>query len=109
MNKVWKSFERTVSKFFKTTRNPLSGGASKHTCSDTLHKQLYIECKYRKASSLWTLFKDSRTKAIQENKLPVVCTKQKGQPGFLITIHDSDFERVLQIHGEKETQTSEKD
>jgi len=95
MNKVWKSFERTVSKFFGTTRNPLSGGNSKHTQSDTLHPNLYIECKYRKKSSLSTLFKDTRMKAIKEGKTPIVCTKQKGEPGFLITIHNDDFNKIV--------------
>ena len=99
MNKVWKSFERTVSKFFKTTRNPLSGGASKHTRSDTLHPDLYVECKYRKTDALWTLFKDTREKAIGESKVPVVCTKQKGQPGFLVTLHCDDLERVVRLRG----------
>ncbi len=40
-----KTYERKVAKFFGTHRTPLSGGASRHTRSDTLHAKLYIEAK----------------------------------------------------------------
>jgi hypothetical protein len=44
-DKRWKEFERRVARAFGTERTPLSGGNSKHTHSDTLHPELYIECK----------------------------------------------------------------
>lgn len=40
-----KQQERRVSRFFGVERTPLSGGASRHTRSDTLHPDLYIEIK----------------------------------------------------------------
>ena len=40
-----KTQERRVARFFGTERTPLSGGASRHTRSDTLHPKLYIEVK----------------------------------------------------------------
>ena len=43
----WKAFERRVASDFKTTRTPLSGMVKTITNSDTLHPDLYIECKYR--------------------------------------------------------------
>ena len=43
----WKAFERAVSKDFGTHRTPLSGMVKTITNSDTLHKKIYVECKYR--------------------------------------------------------------
>jgi len=95
MDKSWKVFEREVSKFFSTVRNALSGMNSKVTGSDTHHPDYYIECKYRAKSSLHTLFKDTREKAKKENKIPIVCTKLKNENGFLVTIHCSDYEELV--------------
>ncbi len=40
-----KTQERRVARFFGVERTPLSGGASRHTRSDTLHPTLYVEVK----------------------------------------------------------------
>lgn len=40
-----KTQERRVARYFGVERTPLSGGASRHTRSDTLHPKLYIEVK----------------------------------------------------------------
>lgn len=45
-DKTWKAFERRVAKILGTVRTPLSGGNSRHTRSDTLHEDLYVEVKY---------------------------------------------------------------
>lgn len=45
MGKRWKTYERRVATFFGVHRTPLSGGASRHTRSDTLHPKLFIEAK----------------------------------------------------------------
>ena len=55
-DKTWKARERQVAKYFNTNRTPLSGGSSRHTRSDSLHNELFVECKLRKkhtAISLW--------------------------------------------------------
>lgn len=44
---AWKVFEREVATFFHTTRSPMSGMIKAVTNSDSLHRKLYIECKYR--------------------------------------------------------------
>lgn len=44
---AWKVFEREVANFFHTTRSPMSGMIKAVTNSDSLHRKLYIECKYR--------------------------------------------------------------
>lgn len=96
-DKVWKAFERTVAKFFTSTRTPLSGGNGKQTRSDTLHDELFVECKYSAKSALYSLYQETSIKAKVEEKIPIICTKKKGTDGFLITIHSSDFESVCRV------------
>ncbi|HTT74243.1 MAG TPA: hypothetical protein VMG99_08925 [Thermoplasmata archaeon] len=43
---AWKKVERRIAEFFGTERNPLSGGNSKHSRSDSLHLTLFIETKH---------------------------------------------------------------
>lgn len=45
-SKAWKVFERRVAAELGTFRTPLSGGSSRHTRSDTLHSDLYVEVKW---------------------------------------------------------------
>lgn len=45
---TWKKVELRIARAFGTTRTPLSGGASKHTRSDTLHPFIYCEIKHGK-------------------------------------------------------------
>jgi len=40
-----KTQERRVARYFGVERTPLSGGASRHTRSDTLHPDLFLEVK----------------------------------------------------------------
>lgn len=94
-DKAWKAFERQVAKIFNTTRNALSGINSKTTHSDTLHEKLFLECKYRKSLAIFTLFDSTKELATKENKLPVICQKQKGCNGFLITIHSDDLQDFI--------------
>ena len=51
-DKTWKARERQVAKYFNTNRTPLSGGSSRHTRSDSLHQDLFVECKLRKKHSV---------------------------------------------------------
>ena len=95
-DKTWKAVERRVAGFFGSTRNALSGGNSKMTRSDSLHKKLFIECKHSKASTLWTLFKKTLPMAKNENKTPVICTHLKGAQGFLITVHSGDLDTLCE-------------
>lgn len=55
---AWKVFEREVANFFGTTRSPMSGMIKAVTNSDSLHRKLYIECKYRATFSLITTHKE---------------------------------------------------
>lgn len=95
---TWKSFERVVAKFFGTKRVPLSGSNSGHnTNSDSLHPTLYIECKVRQKSAVWSLFKDTEVKAKFEKKIPVVAIKQKGEQGYLLVIRPEDLGKIHTI------------
>ena len=90
----WKSFEREVAKHFGTKRVPLSGS---NTNSDTLHPKLYIECKVRGKSAIWTLFEDTRNKAKVEKKIPIIALRQKGGKGYLLVIRPEDLHKISKI------------
>ena len=79
---TWKRAERETAKLLGTTRNPLSGGAGKHSGSDTLHSTLYVEIKLRAKSAIFSLFKKTNEGAKKEGKVPIVCMREKGvKPG----------------------------
>lgn len=95
----WKSFERLVAGFFGTKRVPLSGSNSGHnTNSDSMHDELYIECKVREKFAIWSLFDDTEKKAKNENKIPIVALKQKGEKGFLLVLRPESLEKIAEIH-----------
>jgi len=96
-SKTWKSRELQVAKFFDTQRNPLSGGNSKHTRSDTLHDELYIECKHRQKHAIFQLWKDTAEKAKHEGKTPLCAISQHGEHGFLVCIHSDDLKKLVDI------------
>ena len=83
MANSWKGVERKVARSLGTERTPLSGGNSKHTRSDTLHEKLFIETKHRKHFSILVLYRETLELAKQENKIPILCLKEKGKHGEL--------------------------
>jgi len=93
---TWKRHERITAKLFNTERNPLSGSAGKHTSSDTLHPDFYIECKYK--SSGFTLIKnyfmDVVEKAKKENKIPILSLKEGKKKGFYLVIRAQDLKKI---------------
>jgi hypothetical protein len=68
--KTWKKIEANVSKWFGSTRTPLSGGNSKFTRSDSLHPRLFIEVKQKKDWAIFNLFDKTKDLAKKED---VVC------------------------------------
>lgn len=75
----WKAFERKVAAMLNTRRTPLSGMMSGHgTHSDTLHKDIYVECKWGKANATLTLWEDTVKKAKAEGKLPLLAMHRRG-------------------------------
>jgi hypothetical protein len=94
--KTWKSIEASISRFFGTTRTPLSGGNGKMTRSDTLHPRLFIEVKQRKSHSTAKLFRSTKDLAKKESKIPVVVLHETGSHDYLIVCEVSDLKRIAE-------------
>lgn len=100
-DKAWKQAERKVADYFCTRRNPLSGGNSGHSRSDTLEPFLFIETKKRAKHAAVSLLDQTRTMAKKEiapdgkPKKPVVALVENNRPGFYILIHSKDLDEVI--------------
>lgn len=97
-NKTWKFIERRIARFFKTTRTPLSGSSSRHTESDTLHKKLFIEIKYRKKIPFLKTFKATLIKAKKESKTPVVVFVEKNSRIPILMCNLYDLKKILKTN-----------
>jgi len=86
--KTWKKLEQKVAKMRNTQRTPLSGSNSKHTKSDILDSEFFVECKLRKNPSIWNLYEQVERNAKKEKKIPVVVIKKKGKHGELFVVND---------------------
>ena len=94
VRRTWKLFEARVANFFKTTRTPLSGGASRHTESDTLHEALFIEAKLRQKLPIADLFDEVMKKAKKENKVPLLALQKKNRKGWLLVCRPEDVHLI---------------
>ena len=94
-NNTWKHMERKVAKLLGGTRNPLSGGSSKHTRGDIIHSSLYVECKLRKKMAVWSLFREVEQLAKREAKMPIVILKEKNKKGELAVVRLTDLAQLL--------------
>jgi len=92
----WKRLERAVAHTFGVERTPLSGSASRHTRSDTLHPKLYIETKQRATSSLHTLFEQVARVAANERKEPVLIIHKRHSRRRLVVIDLALFLKLYQ-------------
>ena len=95
---TWKAAERRIARFFGAERNPLSGGNSGHSRSDSLHPLLFVEAKHRVRHSAVTLWRDTAELAKQEEKIPVIALCEKNKPGFWVMCHSSDLQAVAGCH-----------
>lgn len=94
MEKAWKRAEKQVARFFGAERNPLSGGNSRISRSDSTHGEIYIETKYfseGRFAGIESLFNVTAFNAKAEHKTPVICLKRHGKKGFLILLKESDL------------------
>jgi hypothetical protein len=91
---TWKSRERQAAALFGTTRTPLSGGASGHTRSDSLHEHVFIETKLRARSSIHRLFDQTALQAKAEKKVPVLALAMKNRPGLLLVLRADDIQEI---------------
>lgn len=94
---TWKQFENKIARIFGSTRTPLSGGNSKITRSDSLSKEVFIECKYRAKFPTFDLWKSTQELAKLENKIPIVAIKKKGERGFLYVVSPDDIENIVDL------------
>uniref|UniRef100_A0A6H1ZS84 Uncharacterized protein n=1 Tax=viral metagenome TaxID=1070528 RepID=A0A6H1ZS84_9ZZZZ len=96
-DKTWKAVERRIAAWFKTQRVSLSGGNSKISRSDTMHSQLFVEIKHRQKHALWSLYRQTKTLAEKENKLPILAIHETGGHGFLLVVHCDDYNKLKEI------------
>ncbi len=72
----FKRAERRVAANLGTQRTPLSGINSRHTSSDTLHPDLYIEVKLRRRPPLFDRLAKLRKRARRIGRLPLIVADQ---------------------------------
>jgi hypothetical protein len=85
-DKAWKATERRIATYFGTVRNPLSGGNGRHTRSDTLHPNYFIEIKHGSGCpttwpAILKLYQETARLAAAEWKEPVLILHRKGSRG----------------------------
>jgi len=94
--KTWKDRERKTARWFGSERNPLSGGNSRHSRSDSLHEFLFIEHKHRKTNPTIHLWDKCKEMANKESKIPVVTLSVHGRPGFWVLCKEEDLIEVAE-------------
>ncbi len=93
---TWKQGERRIAGMFGTIRTPLSGSNSRHTRSDTLHLDLFIEVKHRKKYPLEkTLFKTFH-EANKEDKIPLMVFLKLHSPEPLVLCKLKDLKEIAE-------------
>lgn len=99
---TWKNAERTIAQFHNPEdgrRTPLSGINSGHTHADCMGVDgMFIEVKYRKTFSLYTLYTETKKLAKKEAKVPVVSIREKGKQGFIDMIHSEYLDTYVQMY-----------
>ena len=89
---AWKAAEEWLAQIFGAHRRPLSGntsGRDDQDGSDTTHPALYLEAKLRSEHSVRKLHDHCRKRA--KGRPVVIGLRDKGRPGGLIVVHDSDL------------------
>jgi hypothetical protein len=90
----WKSGERRIARKFDSERTPLSGGNSKHTRSDTLNKNLFIEVKHGLKVPGDRIWRKTLDMAKKENKIPAVVFIKKNYPYPVIMCKVDDLTKI---------------
>lgn len=99
---TWKAGERRVASIFGSRRNPLSGGNSGVTRSDSRHDTLFIEAKHSKKHAVWTLHDATKVLAKKEKKIPVIALLRLNSPGVIFCVHsDSLDDFITAYHASK--------
>jgi len=98
---TWKAFERKVANLLGGTRTPLSGGNSKHTRGDVIHKKWYVECKLSGKTGLmlkqWDKeWIEARKHALEEDKTPMFVFQPKGSKEPMVVMRFKDFVEAIE-------------
>lgn len=89
---TWRLKERDVAKKFGSKRAYLSGGVRQY--GDVEHDVLYIEIKYRKNWSIFTLFKSVKELAEKQKKTPLLVLAEKYGKDYLVVVRLSDIKKI---------------
>ncbi len=109
MNKnTWKAGERRIASMFESKRTPLSGGNSGHTRSDSLHKELFIECKHSKKYPLEKLVDKTFKEAKKEAKIPLLVFLKLNNSEPLILCKLKDLKKIASKMTSNDTITHRK-
>lgn len=92
--KNWKKVERRIASYFNSQRTPLSGFNSRHTESDTLNSELFIEIKTRKKIPFLKTFKETIEKAKKENKIPLVVFVEKNSRTPIVMCNINNLKEI---------------
>ncbi len=91
---TWKSGERRIAEIFGSKRTPLSGGNSRHTRSDTLHLDLFIEVKHSKKYPKEVLVNKTFKEAKNEAKIPLLVFLKLNSPDPLVLCKLKDLKEI---------------
>jgi len=89
-DKPWKVMERRVARKLGGQRNPLSGGASRHTRGDVIHPRLFVECKHSVNQPILKLMRQVEERAHDEGKTPVLALHRKGEKHDYFLVRDDN-------------------
>ena len=94
-----RSFESRVARFWGTRRTPLSGICSGHTHADTLHKDLFIECKIDKRyGTLWSWWDYAKAHCSPwRGVLMVIDKAREEEPYFVVGSNDWQWVREYRM------------
>ena len=91
---TWKQGERRIAEMFGVKRTPLSGGNSRHTRSDSLHKELFIEVKHSKKYPKQVLVNKTFKEAKSEAKIPLLVFLKLNNSEPLILCKLKDIKKI---------------
>lgn len=93
---AWKNRETKEARQLGAERNIGSGslGRADRSCSDSTHKQWFLEVKLRARHSAVTLWRNTAKLAKKEGKTPVVALCETGMPGTWYVVHKDHVEAL---------------
>ena len=91
LDRPWKAFERSTAKQFGSSRMLMKGTDEK---ADIKHPLFHIDCKLRKAWSIPRWFRELRTDARKQHKIPLLVLRR---PTKKITYAVCEFDTFISL------------